>query len=143
MTEQLYFEDVAVGTEAPPLIKKPGTRALVKFAAGSGDLYEVHYDADFARSTGMPDVIVHGRLKAAYLVQLITDWIGEWGTVRKFGVRFRDVDFPRQEMTCRGKVTAKYERDGEYWVECEVWTENAKGKQTTTGAIAFTLPARG
>ncbi|TAK34419.1 MAG: dehydratase [Chloroflexota bacterium] len=143
MAGQLCYEDVEVGTEVPCLVKNPGARQLVLWAAGSGDFYEVHYDQELARSTGLPDVIVHGRLKAAYLTQMITDWIGEWGTVRKFSVRYRETDPARQPITCRGRVGAKYERDGERWIECEVWTENAKGQQTTTGSFVFTLPARG
>jgi acyl dehydratase len=143
MAGQLYYEDVEVGAELPSLIKNPSTRQLMKWAGGSGDHYEIHYDQEFARSTGLSDIIVHGKLKAAFLTQLVTDWIGEKGIVRKLGVRYREMDYPRQQMTCRGKVTAKYQRDGEHWVECEVWTENPKGQQTTTGSFSVTLPSRG
>lgn len=143
MAGQLYYEDVEAGMDVPTLIKNPTTRQLVKWAGGSGDYYEIHYDQDFARGTGLSDVIVHGKLKSAFLTQMITDWIGEQGTVRKLSVRFREMDYPRQQMTCRGKVTAKYQRDGERWVECDVWSENPKGQQTTTGSFAVTLPSRG
>lgn len=143
MAGQLYYEDIAVGAELPPLVKNPTTRQLVKWAGGSGDHYEVHYDQEFARGTGLKDVIVHGKLKAAFLTQLVTDWIGAQGAVRKLSVRYREMDFPREQITCRGKVTAMQQRDGDYLVDCEVWTENPRGQQTTTGSFTVSLPSRG
>ena len=86
MAEQLFYEDVEVGMEIPPLVKNPTTRQLVKWAGASGDFYEIHYDKDFATAAGLPGVIVHGRLKSAFLGQLLTDWIGEEGTVEKMAV---------------------------------------------------------
>lgn len=80
MAEQPYYEDIEEDTELPCLSKHPTTRQLVKWAGASGDYYEVHYDKDFAQSKGLPGVIIQGRLKAAFLGQLMTDWIGEQGT---------------------------------------------------------------
>ena len=139
---QLQFEDVVPGMEIPALVKHPSTRDLVKWAGGSGDFCELHYDQTFARNAGLPDVIVHGRLKAAYLTQMMTDWIGERGDVCKFSVRYRETDFPAQELTCRGTVTARYEQGNEHYVECEVWTENPQGQRTTTGSFTVRLPSR-
>lgn len=143
MKSQLYYEDVSVGQELPFLVKTPTTRQLVKWAGGSGDYYEIHYDQDFARrEANLPGIVVHGKLKAAFLTQMVTDWIGTQGVVRKFSVRYRGMDFPGHQITCRGIVTDKYCRDGACWVECEVWTENPEGEHTTTGSFIVTLPSR-
>ncbi|TAK31595.1 MAG: dehydratase [Chloroflexota bacterium] len=142
MASQIYYEDVAVGNEVPQLVKNPTTRQLVQWAAGSGDYYEIHYDQEAAHKNGLPGVIVHGKLKTAFLTQMVTDWIGKEGKVRKLSVRYQGMDYPNQQLTCRGKVTAKYERNGEHCVECEVWTENQEGQKTTTGALTVALPSR-
>ena len=63
---------VKAGEEIPELVKHPTTRQLVQYAGASGDFYEIHYDQDFARSTGLPGVILHGLLKAGFLAQLVT-----------------------------------------------------------------------
>ena len=142
MTKQLYFEDVEVGAEIPALVKHPTTRQLVKWAGASLDWVELHYDKDFAQKMGFPGVIIHGRLKTALLGQLLTDWIGEQGMVRKLTSSWRGTDFPGADLTCKGKVTSKYAKDKEHWVECEIWTENSKGDKTTLGEAIVILPSK-
>jgi acyl dehydratase len=142
MAEQLYYEDVALDSEIPPLTKHPTTRQLVMWAGASGDYYAIHYDKDFAQSKGLPGVIVHGQLVAAFLGQLITDWIGERGSLKKFSCSYRGMNFPNETITCRGKVSKKYIENGEHCIDCQVWAENAKGEKTVAGKAIITLPAR-
>ena len=85
---------VAVGDELPDLVKHPTSRQLVQYAGAQGDFYEIHYDQAFARSVGLPGVILHGLLKAAFLGQLVTDWAGDDGRLKTFEVSYRGVDMP-------------------------------------------------
>ena len=142
MTEQLYYEDVAAGDEITPLVKQPTTRQLVMWAGASGDYNPIHYDKDFAQSKGLPGVIVHGQLAACFLGQLITDWIGEQGTVKKLSYSYRSMNFPGETLSCHGKVTKKYAADGENYIECNLWLENAKGEKTVLGQAIVVVPAR-
>ena len=128
--------------EIPPLVKHPTTRQLVRWAGAAEDWYEIHYDKDFALSKNMPGVIVHGRLKAAFLSQLMTDWIGERGVVKKITCSYRGMDVPGVELICKGKVTNKYVKDDENFVECEIWVENSAGKKNTPGTALVTLPSK-
>jgi acyl dehydratase len=143
MSEQLYYEDIVVGSEITPLVKQPTTRQLVMWAGASGDYYPIHYDKDFAQSKGLPGVIVHGQLVGCFLGQLITDWMGEQGSLRKLTCSYKSVNFPGEALMCRGKVNKKYTEDGEHYIECNLWVENAKGKKTISGKALVTLPARG
>jgi acyl dehydratase len=121
---------VVVGEEIPELVKHPTTRQLVQYAGAQGDFYEIHYDQDYARSVGLPGVILHGLLKAGFLGQLVTDWIGDDGTLQSFEVSYRGIDQPGRPYTCRGRVTKV---DGDM-VELEVWGEDSEGKKTTVGS---------
>jgi hydroxyacyl-ACP dehydratase HTD2-like protein with hotdog domain len=125
-----------IGDEIPDLIKHPTTRQLVQYAGASGDFYEIHYDQEFARSVALPGVILHGLLKAGYLGQLITDWLGDRGTLKTFDVSYRGLDVPGQPYRCRGRVTRV---DGNE-VELEIWGEDPEGKKTTVGTatVEFT-----
>lgn len=143
MARQLYYEDVEVGMDIPPLVKQPTTKQLVQWAGASGDYYELHYDKDFAQAQGFPNVVVHGKLKFGLLGQLLTDWIGEEGTIKKLGCSYRGIDHPGENLVCKGKVTNKYVADGEHIVECEIWAENSKGEKTTPGNATVTLPSGG
>jgi len=133
-----FYDQIDEQTKIPDLLKHPTTRQLVKWAGASGDFNEIHYDKDFALSKGLPGVIVHGRLKAAFLGQMITDWVGEQGVLKKLTSRYHAMDFPGETLVCKGKVARKYKQDNQYLVECDVWTEGSKGKKTTSG-IAVVL----
>jgi acyl dehydratase len=143
MTTQPYFEDVNEGDEIPQLKKNCSTQQLVLWAAGSGDFYQIHYDKDFAQSTGLKGLIVHGALKHAFLGQLVHDWAGEQGRIKKFGCQYRGMDEPNQEILCRGVVTKKYQEGSQNIVELDVWTENPQGQKTSPGTATVTLPSRG
>ena len=139
---QVFFEDVAEGLEIPELKKNCSTQQLVLWAAGSGDFYQIHYDKDFAMGTGLPGLIVHGALKHAFLGQLVHDWMGPKGELRKFGCSYRGMDYPNEEIRCRGVVTRKYSENGRNLVELDVWTENPAGKKTSPGTATVALPTK-
>ncbi|MBI4294930.1 MAG: dehydratase [Chloroflexi bacterium] len=143
MGKQLYYEDVQAGTELPPLRKHPTPRQLVMWAGASGDYYEIHYDKDFASNNGLTGIIVHGRLKVSFLMQMLTDWIGVDGALYKFNVQHRGMDYPGEDLLCKGRVSNKYVKDGRHYVECEVWTENPRGERTAPGTAVVILPAHG
>jgi acyl dehydratase len=126
---------VEVGQELPELVKHPTTRQLVQYAGAQGDFYEIHYDQDYARSVGLPGVILHGLLKAGFLGQLVTDWLGDRGTLMSFEVSYRGVDVPGHPYRCRGRVS-KVDDDV---VELEVWGEDEAGKRTTVGTATVRL----
>ncbi|MFH1485977.1 MAG: MaoC/PaaZ C-terminal domain-containing protein [Chloroflexota bacterium] len=138
----LFFEDVEIGTEMTPLVKHPTTQQVVKWAAAVDDYYEIHYDKDFASEKDLPGVIIHGALKNAFLAQMMTDWIGVEGKLKKLGCSYRGMDSPGDTITCKGKVTNKYVKDGEHHLECEIWMENGKGERTTPGAATVVIPSR-
>ena len=143
MTEQVFWEDVAEGLDLPALVKEPTTRQLVQYAGASGDFYEIHYDKDFAVGNGLEGPILHGALKNAFLGQLMTDWIGDAGTLTKLVVQYRGMDVPGDTLTCKGRITRKYVQDGANYVDCEIWLENGKGEKTTPGTATAMLPSRG
>ena len=65
------------------------------------------------------------------------------------------MDYPNQEILCKGVITKKYEEDGEHIVDLDIWTEtgaadddddrpkNEVGLKTTPGSAKVALPVRG
>ena len=140
---QLYYEDVTEGMEIPSLVKHPTTQQLVKWAGASGDYNQIHYDKDFALKSGLPGVVVHGVLTFSFMAQMITDWIGDKGTLKKLGCSYKGFLMPGEDLFCKGKVAKKYVKDAENCVECEVWAENPRGEKMTPGSATIVLPSRG
>ena len=140
MPDQVFWDDVSEGTEIPPLVKHPTTQQLVKYAGASGDYYQIHYDKDFAQGTGLEDVIIHGALKNAFLGNLVTDWMGPHGNLRRLACQYRGMDIPGRPITAKGVVTRKYEDAGAFLVDCDIWLENDQGQRTTPGSATVALP---
>lgn len=150
---QLFWDDVTVGDDLPPLTKIASTQTLVKWAGASGDFNPLHFEDTFAASQGMGKPIIHGQLKRAWLVQLVSDWIGREGALRKLSCQHRAVDYPRLMKTvlepqdgdtllCKGKVTARRTEGAVHYIDCDIWVENGKGEATTRGSATVILPSK-
>jgi len=80
---------------------------LVKWAGASGDFNPLHYDSAYVASAGLGQVIVHGALKRQWLIQLMTDWIGEQGFLKKFSCQYGAMDYPRHMNPSASRRTAR------------------------------------
>jgi acyl dehydratase len=139
---QVYIEDVQPGDQIPELVKNCSSRQLVMWAAASGDFYEIHYDLEYARSNGLTGLVVHGALKNAFLGQLLHDWVAPGGRIVRYGCSYRGMDYPGEDLRCRGTVTKVEQRDGEHLAELNIWVENARQEVTTPGTAVVALPSR-
>jgi acyl dehydratase len=139
---RVYFEDVKVGDELPPLVKGPIQQIqLTRYAGASGDFNPIHQDDEFARAAGMGGVFAHGMLSMGFVAQAVTDWAGA-GRVRKIGVRFAGLVRLKDTVTCRGRVIGTSQKDGVNLVELDVWAESQKGEKVVTGKATVSLPVR-
>ncbi len=141
MTQQLHYEDVKEGNEIS-LEKLPTTRTLVMWAGASGDFFELHYDKDFAAMMGFPKVLVHGRLQASFICQMIANWMGDKGELKNLSVQYRGNAFPGDKFVCKGKVTKKHIEGGKHLVDLELWAENPKGERIVPGSAVVALPSK-
>lgn len=120
-TDQLHFEDVAVGDEMSPLVTTPDETQLFFFSAATYNGHRIHYDKSWAVDReGYDDVLVQGPLQSALLSRAVTDWIGAAGRMVAFSAQNRAVAFPGQELTFGGRVTATRVEDGRGLVDLEV-----------------------
>jgi acyl dehydratase len=139
---QVFVEDIEPGTEIPELVKNCTPRQLVMWAAASGDFYEIHYDVEYARSLGLQGLVVHGALKNAFLGQMLHEWVAPAGSIVRYGCSYRGMDYPGEDLRCRGRVKDVSKRDEQHLVELDIWIENPRGETTTPGSAVVSLPAR-
>lgn len=88
MTAKIAYADVEVGTELPAGTFPVTRAALVRYAGASGDFNPIHWNERIAREVGLEDVIAHGMFTMAEAIRVVTDWVGDPGAVREYGVRF-------------------------------------------------------
>ena len=106
--KQIYFQDVKIGQIIGPKIINIDRKQLVMYAGASQDFNEFHYDDEVAKKAGHKGIIIHGALKSAWLAQLMVEFVGLKGRLKKFNVSYRGVDFPYEDLKYYGKITNKY-----------------------------------
>ncbi|EST30385.1 MaoC family dehydratase [Streptomycetaceae bacterium MP113-05] len=116
MTAAIAYSDVEVGTELPAQTFPVTRESLVRYAGASGDFNPIHWNERFATEVGLPDVIAHGMFTMAEAARVVTDWVGDPGAVREYGVRFtKPVVVPDDGRGARievsGKVAVKLDDD--------------------------------
>jgi acyl dehydratase len=140
--EKIHYEDVNVGDELPELKKPPVERIqLVKYAGASGDFNPMHTVEPYAREAGMKSVFAHGMLTMGFVGQLLTRWV-DIRCIKEFKVRFKEIVWPEDIITCKGKVSRKYETDGQGMVEVELSAFNQNMQEVASGLAKISVPKK-
>jgi acyl dehydratase len=138
----VYWEDVDEGQEIPTFQRKTDIMHWNRYAAVNDEFVYIHMDADYAKSIGQPDVFGMGNLRLAYLHNLLRDWIGEWGDIKRLGCQYRALNFREDILTAHGRITRKYIENDNHLVDLDIWVENQKGENTCPGSATVCLPSR-
>ena len=142
MKSQIFFEDIDEGYIFGPIEKNIDRKQLVMYAGASQDFNEFHYDDEVAKKAGHKGIIIHGALKSAWLAQLLVDFVGHQGRIKKFNVSYRGVDFPYDDLKYYGKVIKKSIEGPKGVVDIELNLENSKGQITTPSTAQIELPIK-
>jgi acyl dehydratase len=136
------FDDVREGQDIPPFVVDGLTRTdLVRYAGASGDFNPIHHDEEFAKMAGNPTVFGHGMLTAGFVAKCVGDFVGP-ENLRRYKVRFATRVWPGDTITCKGKVTRKYDEGGEHRIDGELVALRQTGEVAVSGTFTAALPAR-
>ena len=102
----------------------------------------VHWEDDFARTTGMPAAYDFGSQRITWMAQVVTNWMGDDGFLKKLNCQVRLPNAVTDTTWCCGKVTEKYIANGEHLVDVEVWGSNQGGQRNTLGWMTVSLPTK-
>jgi acyl dehydratase len=102
---------VKVGDQIPELKVTPDSGLTQRYKDASGDPNPIHVDDEFAKSVGLPGVILHGLYSMAQVARANNAAVGgDPRKLKRLAVQFRGMGFPEQEITVSG--TVKEEGDG-------------------------------
>lgn len=132
----LRFDQVREGDALPAVVVENLTRTdLVRYAGASGDFNPIHHDEGFAKAAGNPTVFGHGMLTAGFVGRCVTDFVGV-ENLRSYKVRFATRVWPGDTITCQGKITRKYDADGQHRIDGDVAALNQKGEVCVSGSFS-------
>jgi acyl dehydratase len=138
---QIYFEDVNVDDELPPVEKLPTEDLAIEYFGRDNPTNPAFSDAEAGRRIGVGGALVPGNLKLTWLVQFASDWAGTEGQVLGLRAVFRRPDVAGRPLTLAGRVVDKRQEDGRNIVELEVVTL-AEGDPSVRGSMQVQLPSR-
>lgn len=135
----ISYDQIRVGDALPAFETEPISRlTLALYCGASGDHNPIHVDTDFAKAAGVGDVFAHGMLSMAYLGRLVTNWVPQ-SALREYGVRFVAITQVGAKVRCEGRVTEKFEQDGERRVRVELSTTDQNGQTKLSGDAVVAL----
>ena len=137
---QVYFEDVEPGYELTPLIKEPTMEQLNAFTKAWGTGVGRFTSDEAAQAEGFTGVILPGNMSMAFLAQLLTEWAGSDGKLKRLEVDFRRSVLPGDRLSCVGLVTDTETEDDENRVILDVYIETQKGERALQGTALVLLP---
>jgi acyl dehydratase len=140
--QKLFFDDVAIGDEAPAISHKLTRTDLVKYAGASGDFNPMHHDEMLAMAAGQPSVFGHGMFSMGLLGSALTDYVGV-GNVTRYKVRFVRQTWPDEVLSSKIVVTGKRDESGKKLVDFEVELSNGAGETKVIGEATAELPVKG
>jgi acyl dehydratase len=102
----------------------------------------VHWDDAFAHSVGAPRAYDYGMLRNAWLMQLVTDWMGDDALLVAVDDRITGFNTIGDLTRLTGSVTAI--DDGGAWPEVVIGVTctNQRDETTATGSMRVRLPSR-
>ena len=138
----LYFEQVQEGESIKPLVKNPGYQQIVKWAYAEGNTGPTHYDPEVARTRGLKDATLQGRLLGAFLGQAVEEWADYVGRIRHISWRNQSVAHPNDTLTVTGTVSKAYLDDDQGMVECLLEMRSQRDDIIISGKCVIAMPRR-
>jgi len=103
----------------------------------------VHWDNAFTqRLLGLPGAYDLGPERCSWLIQGVTDWMGDDSRITKIDARYHKFNYMGDVTWVKGKVAEKSERDGKGFVTLHVECVNHRDEITASATAEAELPKR-
>lgn len=101
-----------------------------------------HAESKMAREVGMPGGYDVGPQRISWMGQLMTNWMGDTGFLRKLSASIRRPNIFGDVSWCKAQVADKRVEDGIHLVDLELQVDNQLGETTARGTAVVELPSR-
>jgi len=113
--------------------RHPDTNAWANWAAGLlEDKVSEMYGFPYAHDMGIDRI--------SWLGNLMTNWMGDSGHLRRLNVDLILPNLHGDTQWCKGKVKGKRQEGGQALVDVEIWCESQRGQITARGVATVALP---
>ncbi|QXJ21154.1 acyl dehydratase [Actinomadura graeca] len=110
------------------------------FSAATWNPHRIHYDRDYARSEGHPDVLVQAHLHACFLSQALLRTVGDGARLVRFGWRNRAIACPGQRLLISGRAVSAEPADGGLRLDYELEERHESGAVAADAWAGVVVP---
>ena len=142
MTQNVYFEDVAVGDEVPAFTRETDFMNWNRYAAVNDEFVYLHMDDEVGRAAGQQAAFGMGNLRWSYVMNALRDWAGDEADVRELSMQLRSINQKHDVLTTKCVVTDKKVEDGENLIYLNIDVHNQAGDKTSPGTAIVILPSK-
>lgn len=114
---------------------------LFRFSAVSWNSHRIHYDADFARAEGFPDVVVQSTLHGEMLARHALDQAGPGAALESVAWRNQATAVAGEPLTWTAEVIAREPAPAGTRVTLQAAIVNARNAPCVTGTVVVVIPA--
>ena len=100
----------------------------------------VHWEDELAKAVGTPAAYDYGPERVSWMSHLMTNWIGDDGWLYKLNAKIVRHNPVGDTLNISGKVTKKYQKDSQGYVECELLAANQDGESSCEAQATVILP---
>lgn len=130
MSERL--NGLSVGDALPERQHTPGNVSLFMYNAAIWNPHRIHYDEPYTINVEKhPAIVIDGPLQGDWLVQTVTNWLGEDGDMVAFEYSNRRASYLGETLTSGGTITAVDAVAGT--ADLDIFIRNEKDEVITPG----------
>ncbi len=139
---ELEWEDVAEGDEMPGLLMPITVTRCAFMASASRDFAPQHHNTWYCHNKSkVREMFLGTHFNLGMLCRFMTDYGGPMSTVRRIQLKMMRTIGAGEDYTMSGKITKKWEKDGEKLVDMDIAIDTQLGPgYRCTGTLA--LPSR-
>lgn len=128
----------AVPDDAPLVLSATASpRQVVTYAVATDDLYEAHYDADYAREREFDGPILHGLLKMAWFARAALQVAGPDYVVQEIASTYLGTDLVQDEFLVSVRRSGPGEADASDRMCLEIFGGTRRGHYSTIGSAVL------
>lgn len=101
-----------------------------------------HTEEKMAHEVGMPGGYDVGPQRISWMGQLMTNWMGDHGFLRKLSASVRRPNIFGDVSWCKARIADKRVEEGAHLIDLELQVDNQLGETTATGKAVVELPSR-
>jgi hydroxyacyl-ACP dehydratase HTD2-like protein with hotdog domain len=115
---------------------------LFMFSAATWLTHRIHFDRDYARTEGHPDLVIHGPLQGAYLAELLSAVADQHGgQLASLSYRVHRSAYCGDRLNLRATLTSLTVDGGGLLAELAVTIHDEQDQLVTSGQGRLRLPA--